>query len=324
MKIGICYDLQEDAQDEAQAEFDPPRVIEAILASMSHLADEAVLIGNVFELLRKLRDGIRYDLVLNICEGHGSRNRESTAPILLELYGIPFVGSDALSLSLGLDKHLTKYIARSINIPTPRWVSIDAPHLLAERIDLKFPLIVKPRHEGSGIGIDEDSVVNSFQELLSRVKWLFGRLGKPIIIEEFIKSGELTVCIIGNSPAVAYPAIQRSIDSRSRLSSHVIKNASPSLETPLQISPDMDAEAARISLRMFNELGCFDMARVDLRVDEAGNMLFLEINPLPSLDPEGSFGLLAEYIGSSYTQMLGKIIDSAKTRYGLSGLTNMR
>lgn len=69
-----------------------------------------------------------------------------------------------------------------------------------------------------------------------------------------------------------------------------------------------------MALVMFEALGCSDMARVDLRVDEQGRVSFLEINPLPSFDPEGSFGLLAEHLGLSYSSLIGCILEAAQAR----------
>jgi D-alanine-D-alanine ligase len=145
-----------------------------------------------------------------------------------------------------------------------------------------------------------------------------GRLRQPCLVEQFIPYGELTVFLIGNDPPQALPAIQRPLDPSSRLACHVAgSSASRSWLCPLELTPELDAEAGRIAGAVFEVLRCRDMARVDLRVDEAGGIYFLEINPLPSFDPQGAIGLLAEYLGVTYTQLIGQILNAALLRLGL-------
>jgi D-alanine-D-alanine ligase len=147
------------------------------------------------------------------------------------------------------------------------------------------------------------------------VEWLFARLNQPCLVEEFIPFGELTVFLIGNRPVQHMPAIQRPLDPATRLASHV---AGPSRAwlCPVELNPQLDEAAGRMAATMFEALRCRDMARVDLRVDEAGRLYFLEINPLPTFDPEGSVGLLAEYLGVSYAQIIHQILNAALLRLG--------
>ncbi len=328
MRIGLTYDLQTDPQDERQAEFDPPRTIDGLCQALEALGHQVIRLGNAHELLETRPRGHGVDLVFNIAEGTHGRCREAWVPVLLDLLHIPYVGSDPLALSLGLDKTMSKRLAVASGIPTPRWVTVENPRRLPATIPLSFPVIVKPRYEGSGVGIDAGSVVQNVQALHERLAWLFRRVEQPLLVEEFIPFGELTVCLIGNDPPIAYPAIQRPIDSATRLSCHVVNPVPPrhrrggvgawygavGWETPLQLTPELDWEARRVALVMFEALGCSDMARVDLRVDEQGRVSFLEINPLPSFDPEGSFGLLAEHLGLSYSSLIGCILEAAQAR----------
>ena len=351
MRIGLTYDLQHDPHDERQAEFDPPGTIEALCCAIEDLGHHVVRLGNAFDLLapslclsrmseRQRFDGAKalrhssvrtdlrkgaglasttwmseVDVVFNIAEGSHGRCREAWVPNLLELLKVAYVGSDPLALSLGLDKATSKRLASACGILTPRGMVVDNPQTALSAMPLAFPVIVKPRYEGSGVGIDEGAVVHHREALLDRMRWLFERWPEPMVVEEFIPAGELTVCLIGNDPPTAYPAIQRSLDPATRLSCHVLRHATPSAwEAPLELTEELDAKAREIALVMFEALGCRDMARVDLRVDDAGAVYFLEINPLPSFDPAGSFGLLAEHIGMTYSQLIGTIIGAAWSR----------
>jgi D-alanine-D-alanine ligase len=87
-------------------------------------------------------------------------------------------------------------------------------------------------------------------------------------------------------------------------------------DAPLILEEALDARARDMALTMFKLLGCRDMARVDLRVDGEKRLYFLEINPLPSFDPTGSVGLLAEYVGTTYAALVGRILEAALLRLG--------
>ena len=311
MRIGLAYDLQTDPRDARQVEHDAPHTIERLCAALQELGHQVVRLGTASELLTSRGWIDDVDLVFNIAEGTHGRNREAWVPTLLELFRVPYVGSDALALSLGLDKAVCKRLARAAGVPTPEWITIARPEELPARLPFSWPVIVKPRAQGSGAGIDAGAVVHDQAGLTHRLRWLFERWPEPMLIEAFIPHGELTVCLMGNTPPTAYPAIQRPLDPRSRLSCHVVPSEDHrTWEAPLTLTESLDAKARDIARRVFETLGCRDLARVDLRVDEQGTVWFLEINPLPSLDPEGSFGLLAEHLGVTYTHLIGRILDA--------------
>ena len=319
MRIGLTYDLQTDPADERQAECDPPSTIEALHEALQTLGHEGILLGNAHDVLRQPRRLLDVALVFNLAEGTRGRCREAWVPMLLELSGVPYVGSDPLALMLGLDKAMTKRIAQAEGVPTPRWVVIEHPAAQPREIPLRFPLIVKPRDEGSGRGLDAGAIVPTQAQLTQRLRWLFERCRQPMLVEEFIPHGELTVCVIGNDPPIAYPAIQRPLDPATRLSCHLINPPPARTECPLVLDGRLDAQARKIALTMFQALGCRDIARIDLRVDGAGQCYVLEINPLPSYDPEGTIGLLAEYLGMTYSSLIGCVLKAAQQRLEGSG-----
>lgn len=316
MHLGLTFDLQTDPSDERQAEFDPQSTIDALRLALEAQGHHVSLVGNASTLLQGPACVCDVDLVFNIAEGAHGHCREAWAPMLLEFYNIPYVGSDALALSLALDKVVMKQLAVANGVPTPRWINIDHPVQLPKTLPFDFPAIVKPRWEGSGRGIDQGAVVRTPEALRQRVQWLYERVRQPILVEEFIAGGELTVCIIGNDPPVVYPAIQRPLDPATTLSYHVVKPAPATWVAPLILEPSLDQQARTIARTMFDAIGCRDMARVDLRVDAQGRASFLEINPLPSFDPEGSLGLLAESLGVTYDEIIGSILDAAFGRFG--------
>ncbi len=314
MRIGLTYDLQTDPTDERQAEFDSPATITALTGALEHLGHDLRLLGNAQALLARPEPLENMELIFNIAEGYSGRCREAWVPTILDLHGIPYVGSDPLALMLGLDKAVTKRLAAAVGVPTPRWVNVAHPRAVPDPLPLDFPVIVKPRWEGSGRGIDPDAVVHNPRALAERIAFTYQRCPEPLLIEECISGGELTVLVIGNDPPKAYPAIQRTIDQVSRLSCHVVDRSQARPICPITLDPQLEAQAREISLKMFEAVGCRDVARVDLRVDDAGQVYFLEINPLPSYDPQIGFGLLAEYLGLSYADLIGGILRATLVR----------
>lgn len=316
MNIGLAYDLQRDPTDDRQAEFDPPSTLDALEDALQALGHQVRLLGNAEELLAHPQRLAELEVVFNIAEGADGPCREAWVPTILELYGVSYVGSDPLTLSLGLDKVLCKRLAVAEGLLTPRWISVAHPRALPRQPPLSFPVIVKPCREGSGRGIDARAVVSDPEALAQRVTWLFTRCPGPILVEECIEWAEVTVCVIGNEPPVAYPPIQRPIDVVSRLAYHVVAPPPPRWECPVELDDAVDREARRIALGMVKALRVRDVARIDLRIDREGRVYFLEINPLPSFAPEGSFGLLAESRGMPYHQVVGEVLNAALRRLG--------
>lgn len=319
MRIGLTYDLQTDPTDDRQAEFDQPRTIAALETALQALGHTVVHLGNAERLAAAPWRLEEVTLVFNIAEGSHGRCREAWVPMLLEHWGVPFVGSGSTAQTIGLDKAMSKRLASASGVVTPRWALADVrdPISVTRAGELKFPLIVKPRHEGSGLGIDAGAVVQDLAALTRRVEWLTQRLGQPCLVEEFVSFGELTVFLIGNRSPEALPVVQRPIDPVSRLSCHVLGEEVRAWLCPVELTPTLEAAAAKMATMMFEALRCRDMARVDLRVAEDGTLYFLEINPLPSFDPDGSLGLIAEYLGATYTALIHQVLNAALLRLEL-------
>src|SRR3989338_8007022 len=330
MRIGLTYDLQTNPTDDRQAEFDQPRTIEALEAALQALGHTVIHLGSAEQLAAAPWRLEEVALVFNLAEGSHGRCREAWVPMLLEHWGVPFVGSGSVAQAIGLDKVMSKRLASASGVMTPRWALADTRNpIFARRAgpgmsvvvagagELKFPLIVKPRHEGSGLGIDAGAVVRDLTALARRVEWLTRRLGQPCLVEEFIPFGELTVFLIGNRPPEALPVVQRPIDPDSRLSCHVLGEEARAWLCPVELTPELEAAAAQMAVTMFEALRCRDMARADLRVAEDGRLYFLEINPLPSFDPEGSLGLIAEYLGTTYAELINQVLNAALLRLEL-------
>jgi len=327
-KVGLTYDLKTDYKfkaddpEDANAEFDHPSTIDVIAEAIEANGFKVERIGNVTNLLEKI-DSLKVDIVFNISEGISGRNRESQVPIILEMAGIPFVGADALTLGLTLDKVMAKKIFIAEKIPTPKFFEVKNIEELTNADHCKFPLIVKPRFEGSSKGLSESSRVENMEELSKQVDFVVSSYKQPALIEEFICGQEFTVALVGNEEPEVLPIVQIKIDGRLKLNDKFYtfaRIASDRLEyiCPARITPELKKKIEELALKTYTAVECRDFGRVDFRVDNDGNPFVLEINPLPSLSTEDVFMLLAKATGITYEQMIGKILESALKRYNLN------
>ncbi len=326
--VGLTYDLKTDYEfkegdpPDANAEFDHPSTVDVIAEAIQANGFKLKRIGNALNLLEKI-DSLDVDIVFNISEGLAGRNRESQVPVLLEMAGIPFVGADALTLGLTLDKIIAKKIFIAEGIPTPEFFEIKTIDNLVDADHLKFPLIVKPRFEGSSKGLTDNSRVENLEELKKQADYIINSYKQPALVEEFISGQEFTVAIVGNEPAQVMPVVQIKIDGRLKLNDKFYTFAritSDRLEyvCPARIEQDLKRKISELALKTYNAVECRDFGRVDFRVDKEGRPYVLEINPLPSLSTEDVFMIVAKATDITYPEMIGKILKSAFKRYGLN------
>jgi D-alanine-D-alanine ligase len=325
-RVGLTYNVKTEFvlrpgdPPDLNAEFDHEETIAHIERALKEGGHEVVRIGNARQLLEQM-GRLPVDIVFNIAEGYEGRNRESQAPILLEMMRVPFVGADGLTLGLALDKVLTKKVLIAEGIPTPRYAEVSDPDKLWQ-IDLTYPLIVKLRYEGSSKGLSEKSLVNTPAELRRQVRWLVGTYKHPsIFIEEFIEGEEFTVAIIGNESPDVYPVVQIALDGRTDLGRKFFTFAylrtGADYVCPAPIAEPLARRMQELSVRIYEAVECRDFGRVDFRVDRQGNPYVLEINPLPSLSTEDVFNFIAKTRGMTYDQIINRILDTALVRNGL-------
>lgn len=297
MRIGLVFDRPEDYPEvtgaaDRFAEFEPESTIAVMEAAVRHAGHVPVRLGGPRALLSAKPD---VDLVWSIAEGYGTRNREAWAPVLLEMHGIPVLGSDALALSVSLDKHFTKTIAASIGISIPENCLLPTANC---------PLLAKPRYEGTSKGLSAASIVETEEELAAAIARIRDVYGQDAVVEPFLSGPEFTMALFGQ-PLKAYPVLERALDPATRLGSHVTGSGEDSLLTHA-LTPDLEARLTDWSLRLCAELGVRHFVRLDFKCDAAGNPYFLEINPLPTFAVDGTFAILAEMEGMDYAAWLGE------------------
>ena len=329
LKAGITYNLKKDfplSEDEpidALEEFDPEETIDAIQQVLEDDGHDVVKLGGDRGLIDRLKK-TPVDIVFNIAEGHGGRNREAHIPALLEFLGIPYTGSDPLTLSLTLDKSASKRIIVSEGIPTPRFKKVERLGDL-EGLTLRYPLFVKLCYEGSSKGVRLDSKVRDFRSLKEKTGWLLESYRSPVLVEEFVQGPEFTVGILGNENPSVLGVMQieiKGVPSGEAIYSLEIKREweeKVRYHCPPPIDRALLTKIETVALQSYRVLECRDVSRVDLRVGEDGEPYFLEVNPLPGLSPlYGDLPIMAGRMGWSYDQLVKTIFHHALRRCGLA------
>ena len=142
-------------------------------------------------------------------------------------------------------------------------------------------------------------------------------------MEAFVSGGgEFTVAVVGNDPPEVLPVLQRAVEVETEIGLHALDRRgfeNPELAYKLggSLDPELELRLQRDALAVYEKLECKDFARLDFRVDAAGNPWFLEINPLPTFAPDGTFAILAELMGQSYPVFLANVLRKGLARLGM-------
>ncbi len=339
MRIGYTYNMKKgDAEEspdppgstaEAQAEWDDAETIQAVIDALSE-HHEVIPIDAAEQPYEILRD-TRPDIVFNMAEGSSGACREGQIPAILEYLNIPYTASDPLTLNICLDKARAKEILAFHGLPTARFRVVSTKNFSFN--SLHYPLIVKPLFEGSSIGIRNDSLVRTRQEMRERVSWLIDSYREPALVEEFLSGREFTVAILGNGQeSRVLPIVEIKFGSLPKgvnpIYSYEAKwiwddccHPLDIFECPARLTPELKTEIERICLEAYRVLRCRDWCRIDVRLDGAGRPHIIELNPLPGILPRpennSCFPKAARAAGMSYSQLINAVLDIACRRYGM-------
>ena len=332
LTIGLVFETFEtysrEAADpvDAHVEFEPESTIEALEAAIVFLGHRPRRLGSPSALLEiHAKGGLEeIDAAFNLAEGNGSRNREAWAPVVLEMAGVPTIGSDALTLSLSLDKLWANRHVAAAGVPIARQTSFEnAEEAEDAALPADFPLFVKPRWEGTAKGIRLSSRVEDRAALVAEIERVTTAYQQPALVEAFVPGAEYTVTLIGNDPPRALPVVQRALERSTGIGLHALEGPGQDgsgleHETPGALEPALEDALADLGKRAFEALDCRDFARADFRLDGHGQPVFLEINPLPTFATDGTFAILAELEGVSLDEMLGRCVSAGLERLGLA------
>jgi D-alanine-D-alanine ligase len=359
MRIAVLANLKENAPKwdsmppDMWDDLDSPKTITAIISALEsggHTAEffEASILPP-YSLAEKLQ-AYQPDLCYNIAEGHLGDSRETHIPSILEMLGLPYTGSKLLTLSLALDKPMTKRVLKYHDLPTPEFQSFEDPNepidedLLDDaNVELRFPLFVKPSREGTSVGVSAECIVSTVAQLRDQIEKQMQRYNQSILAEHFIKGRELTVGMVGNmrptqsrrlnermmdmelpETLTFFPTLEVNMEKYDPAEAGLYTNRMKVqmaeefyYHCPAPISAELEQNLRLLAAAVFRVTGCKDVARVDFRLDEnqQDKPYILEVNPLPGLNP-GTSDLCLEATagGWSYEKLVLTIVELACER----------
>jgi D-alanine-D-alanine ligase len=266
--------------------------------------------------------------VLNLCD-EGFNNdafKELHVPAILEMLDIPYSGAGPTCLGLCYNKAFVRAIAKSMDVPTPLETYFD-PDDQSATLPSVFPALVKPNYGDSSVGITQDAVVHTPEQLIKYLDKLRDELpGRPVLIQEFLPGEEYSVAIVGN-PGLGYhvlPVLQVDYSGLDPGLPWILGYESkwePDSPYWTQIKyheANLDEEAKRKlcdhATMLFERLECRDYARFDFRADATGKVKLLEVNPNPGWCWDGKLTYMAGFAGLRYVELLRMILVTAQDR----------
>jgi D-alanine-D-alanine ligase len=270
------------------------------------------VIERLQDFMPRVMEGEKMGMVFNMAYGIQGESRYTHIPAMLEMLGIPYVGSSPAGHALALDKVVTKMILQQHGLPTPKfWVFSTGKF---SETDVEFPVIVKPKMESVSFGL---RIVDNYDDLREAVEYIVAEFNQPALVEQFISGREFAVGLLGNNPVEALPVLEIDLENDpNAIQTFEHKSKTPKRKIcPAPLTEEQNAEMVKLSIDAFNALQLKDFARVDFRMDQQGNMFILELNSMASLGQTGSYPHAANVAGYDYKALVNKMLDVAVNRY---------
>ena len=278
----------------------------AVIDALTSAGVDVVAIDVGDDLLDRLQNE-KIDRAFIILHGRGGEDGSMQG--LLECLGIPYTGSGILASALAMDKLRTKQVWQSLGIPTPRHaVLASESDCLQASTELGFPLIVKPAHEGSSIGMAK---VNSAEELIAA--WQdAAQYDSQVLVEQWIHGPEFTIAVLRGQvlPPIALgtPHVFYDYDAK------YIANDTQ-YRIPCGLDSAKEQELIDLTARACDAIGIEGWGRLDVMQDEQGRFWLLEVNTAPGMTDHSLVPMAARAAGLDFQQLVLAILaESVKTR----------
>ncbi len=326
MKIAIVYNRESQAvinlfgiPNKEKYGMNTISMVESALVEHGHQVEtfegDKNIIRKLEEFMPRVVSGERPGLVFNLSYGIQGKGRYMHIPGILEMLGIPYVGSNPETHAIALDKVITKMILLQRGIPTPKFAVLETPKDEL-REELTYPLIVKPKSEAVSFGL---KIVRNPEELKAGVENIYNEFKAPTLVEEYIEGREVNVGLLGNDEVEALPPVELIFGEGEKIFTFEDKTNQSGRdvgrECPANLTPELEEKVKTLAIRTFKALDCYDSARVDFRIDEKGNPYVLEVNSMASLAPSASYVYAAEKMGLPYNKLVQRLIEVASQRY---------
>jgi D-alanine-D-alanine ligase len=241
---------------------------------------------------------------------HGPFGEDGTVQGLLELAGVPYVGAGVLASALCMDKDLFKSVMRDHDVPVTQNITLrlgDEP-----RNPFGFPAFIKPARLGSSVGITK---AHDESELRAGVALAFEH-DEKVLVEQFVSGVEVEVGVLGNlRPTASLPG--EIVVTENEWYDYEAKydEGEMDLVIPARLTDEQIERAQELAVRAFVATDCEGMARVDMFVDDDGNVLVNELNTIPGFTSTSVYARLFEASGIPYPELLERLADLAVERF---------
>jgi len=325
--IGVVHNVPVPAGDAfSEASSDVLTQVEAIEESLENLGHSSIRIPftrDVSGFIQNMREA-RVEMAVNLCETLDDDPRfVGHSAALLELLAIPFSGSPSMALMLTTDKVMTKRLLRAHGISTPHYMIYTGTGNFDFQ-GLRYPVILKPIFQDASIGIDQESIFKDDRVLKEGIEEFFNRFG-TLLVEEYIAGREFNVSIFGYPSPRTLPIAEIDFSAfpeelfpivgyRAKWDMSSTEYYHTPRRFPQGLSPALRERIERIALECFRLLMLRDYGRVDMRVNDCGQIHVLEVNANPCLSPDAGFAAAIQQAGMTYTEMVRHLIDFIEQR----------
>jgi D-alanine-D-alanine ligase len=236
---------------------------------------------------------------------HGRGGEDGVMQGMLEVAGIPYTGSGVLGSALGMDKLRTKQVWQSAGIPTPAFTLLtNAAEVAAAQDGLQYPVIVKPAHEGSSIGISKVESASALSQAWQQA----ARYDSSVIVEQWVSGAEYTAGILGDEvlPLIRLETPNAFYDYAAKYQADTTRYL-----IPCGLEAAQEAELQGLALQAFRAVGAQGWGRVDFMLDGAGGPWFIEVNTVPGLTDHSLVPMAAQAAGHTFGQLVCRILDTS-------------
>lgn len=330
-RIALVYNQPEASRYSNRGEeaavvgvMDAVHAVERALRELGHELVLLPLTPPVEEIKPKLA-GLEVKLIFNLFEGLcGEPETEALIPEACEQLDIAYTGCPAPVLRLGLDKARAKALLKSSGVRTPDYQVLDPATVSAFR--MRFPCIVKPRAEDASHGVSEASVVHDMVGMARQVEVISQAYGGNALVEEYVDGREFNATGMGNRDCLVLPASEivfslpeglpriLSFDAKWQEDSPYFVGTRA--VCPADITGVERKQIVQTVTKVYRLFGCRGYARVDMRMDRAGKINVIEINPNPDISPGTGAARQADALGWTYAQFIDRIVQLAMERHG--------
>ncbi|NYT69064.1 D-alanine--D-alanine ligase [Pusillimonas noertemannii] len=253
---------------------------------------------------------------------HGRYGEDGTLQGMLELMKLPYTGSGPLASSLSMDKVMTKKVWLHEGLPTPDYVVLTDENGLDEAVDrLGLPLIMKPPHEGSTMGVTK--VTERAQ--MKQAYRLAARFDAAVLAEQFIEGRELTVPLLGGpSGARGLPIVEIVAPGGNYDYEHKYLSDETQYICPAQLDAGLADRIRQLAERSYEVLGCEGWGRADFMLDARGRPWLLEMNTSPGMTSHSLVPMGAKAAGMSYEDLCLAILETASCKVAAPGVESMQ